>query len=95
MSPSTVLFQTRLAAIVMAMVCATQVHAYQSAAPVVAADTPLVNRNPALPLDQVVRAIEVSPGFEVELVASEPLVRSPVAMQFDASGGLWVVEMVD
>lgn len=35
----------------------------------------------------------VAPGFHVELVAAEPLVTSPVAMQFDHRGRLWVVEM--
>ncbi|MFN7730438.1 MAG: PVC-type heme-binding CxxCH protein [Pirellula sp.] len=95
MSPFTVRVHARVATIAIAIACATQGLAYQSTDPSVTADTPRVLRNPALPLDQVVRSIEVSPGFEVELVASEPLVRSPVAMQFDASGGLWVVEMVD
>ncbi len=35
----------------------------------------------------------LSPGFKIELVASEPLIEDPVAMSFDASGRLWVVEM--
>ncbi|MCY3004893.1 MAG: c-type cytochrome [Planctomycetota bacterium] len=54
-----------------------------------------VERLAPLSLDEVRAAIEVQPGFEVELVASEPLIQSPVAMSFDASGALWVVEMVD
>ena len=33
------------------------------------------------------------PGYRVELVASEPLVQEPVAMDWDTSGRLWVVEM--
>src|SRR5262245_5107368 len=33
------------------------------------------------------------PGFSVELVASEPLVRDPVAIDWDPEGRLWVVEM--
>jgi putative membrane-bound dehydrogenase-like protein len=32
------------------------------------------------------------PGFRVELVASEPLIRSPVAMDFDEDGRLYVAE---
>ncbi len=32
-------------------------------------------------------------GFRVELVAAEPLVKDPVAMQFDGDGRLYVVEM--
>src|SRR5437879_13648893 len=35
------------------------------------------------------------PGFKVELVASEPLIESPVAFDWGADGKLWVVEMVD
>lgn len=34
-------------------------------------------------------------GFKVELVASEPLVKSPVAFEWGADGKLWVVEMGD
>lgn len=54
-----------------------------------------VERIAPLTLEQVQAAIEVQSGYEVELVASEPLIKSPVAMAFDASGALWVVEMVD
>ena len=35
------------------------------------------------------------PGFEVELMAAEPLVRSPIAFNFGPDGRLWVVEMGD
>ena len=43
--------------------------------------------------EEELRTFSVAPGFHVELVASEPLVTSPVAMQFDHQGRLWVVEM--
>lgn len=33
------------------------------------------------------------PGYDIELVAAEPLVKDPVAIDFDAEGRLWVVEM--
>jgi len=33
------------------------------------------------------------PGYRIELVASEPMVQAPVAIQFDGQGRLWVVEM--
>ncbi len=33
------------------------------------------------------------PGFRIELVASEPMVQDPVAIDFDGEGRLWVVEM--
>ncbi|MGH7138240.1 MAG: PVC-type heme-binding CxxCH protein, partial [Pirellulales bacterium] len=35
------------------------------------------------------------PGFQVELVASEPLTMDPVAFAWGADGKLWVVEMAD
>lgn len=41
------------------------------------------------------RAFRLKPGFRVELVASEPLVESPVAVDFGADGRLWVCEMRD
>jgi len=40
-------------------------------------------------------AMRVRKGFEVELVAAEPLVVDPVAFEWDALGRLWVVEMRD
>ncbi len=32
-------------------------------------------------------------GFDIKLIAEEPLLDSPVAMQFDKKGRIWVVEM--
>jgi len=39
--------------------------------------------------------LETEPGFQVELVASEPQIVDPVSMQIDARGRMWVVEMGD
>lgn len=39
--------------------------------------------------------IRTLPGFRAELVAAEPLVFSPVAIDFDADGRAYVCEMVD
>ena len=36
-----------------------------------------------------------SPDLEVQLVVAEPLVQSPVAIDWDARGRLWVCEMFD
>lgn len=49
---------------------------------------------PLSPADSL-KKIHVTPGFEVELVAAEPLVLDPVAIDWDASSRLWVVEMAD
>ena len=39
--------------------------------------------------------LKARPGFKIELVASEPLTKSPVAFDWGADGKLWVVEMGD
>lgn len=41
------------------------------------------------------KAFVIRPGFRIELVAAEPLVRSPVAMDFDENGVLYIVEYRD
>ena len=41
------------------------------------------------------RSIVVQPGFHVELVAAEPLIRSPVAIDFDEDGRMYVVEYTE
>ncbi len=40
-------------------------------------------------------AFRLRPGMEIELVASEPLIESPVAIDFGTDGRLWVCEMRD
>jgi glucose/arabinose dehydrogenase len=44
------------------------------------------------PADEL-KTIVMPPGYRLELVASEPLVRDPVAIDWDSDGRLWVVEM--
>lgn len=44
------------------------------------------------PLESLAR-MKVENGFEVKLVAAEPLVVAPVAMNFDDKGRMWVLEM--
>lgn len=39
--------------------------------------------------------IQVDDGLQVELVASEPMISSPVAIDFGPDGRIWVVEMHD
>ncbi len=41
------------------------------------------------------KSIRVAPGFTVELMAAEPLVKDPIAFEWGADGKLWVVEMGD
>jgi putative membrane-bound dehydrogenase-like protein len=39
--------------------------------------------------------IQVPPGFELQLFASEPDIINPIAMEWDEKGRLWVIETVD
>jgi mono/diheme cytochrome c family protein/glucose/arabinose dehydrogenase len=49
----------------------------------------------SLPLSPAaaLKTFYMPPGYAVELVASEPLVQDPVAIDWDPEGRLWVVEM--
>src|SRR6266700_7030769 len=49
----------------------------------------------ALSPEETRKLIEVPPGFEVRLFASEPMVVNPVAMTWDERGRLWVVELYE
>ena len=49
---------------------------------------------PLTPAESLSR-IQVPDGFTVDLVAQEPLVRDPVALDWGEDGRLWVVEMHD
>ena len=42
--------------------------------------------------DQSLAKMQIPEGFEVNLVAAEPLVRQPVAIDFDDRGRLWVIQ---
>jgi mono/diheme cytochrome c family protein/glucose/arabinose dehydrogenase len=48
---------------------------------------------PVLPPAEAMKTFALPPGYHIELVASEPLVRDPVLIDWDADGRLWVVEM--
>ena len=55
---------------------------------------PLEQPKPTEPVDAI-ESINVPDGFEVELVAAEPLVKDPVAIDWGPDGRLWVIEMAD
>ena len=50
-------------------------------------------RVPANEPQAALKAFKMQPGFHVELVAAEPLVRDPVAVDFDENGRMYVVEV--
>lgn len=61
-------------------------------------DQPQEKRNvPASPLspEEERKTFQLAPGLRIDLVASEPLIQSPVACAFAPDGRLWVVEMGD
>ena len=48
---------------------------------------------PALSAAEELKTFHMAPGYQVQLVASEPLVVDPIVAEFDGNGRLWVVEM--
>lgn len=48
---------------------------------------------PVLSPEESLKSFRLPPGFRIEIVAAEPLVQSPVALDFGPDGRLWVVEM--
>jgi len=49
--------------------------------------------SPALSPQDALKTFYMPPGYQVELVASEPLIQEPVALDWDLEGRLWAVEM--
>lgn len=58
---------------------------------------PAADLSPPLPTDacDALETIHIREGFAVELVAAEPLVADPVAIDWGPDGTLWVAEMAD
>jgi mono/diheme cytochrome c family protein/glucose/arabinose dehydrogenase len=48
---------------------------------------------PVLSADEALKTLVLPPGYRAELVAQEPLVIDPIAIDFDADGRMWVLEM--
>jgi putative membrane-bound dehydrogenase-like protein len=42
--------------------------------------------------EEALKRMKVADGFEVKLVAAEPMIRQPVSMSFDDRGRLWVLQ---
>jgi len=53
------------------------------------------NHTGPLPANEALKAIHVPEGYQVQLVAAEPLVKDPVAIDWGPDGKLWVAEMAD
>lgn len=50
--------------------------------------------SPVISAKAAIKLMKIEDGFEVKLVAEEPMVTAPVALSFDIQGRIWVVEMV-
>ncbi len=44
--------------------------------------------------EEEIKTFSMPPGYRVELVASDPMIESPILMDFDPDGRLWVLEML-
>jgi hypothetical protein len=51
------------------------------------------DQSPVLSPEASMKTMVLPPGFRLELVASEPMIQEPVAIDWDSDGRLWVVEM--
>jgi len=51
-----------------------------------------IGQTPLAPADAI-RTFTMPPGFRIQLVASEPLVKDPILAEFDEDGRLWVLEL--
>jgi mono/diheme cytochrome c family protein len=49
--------------------------------------------SPVVPPAETISKMKLEDGFEIKLIAAEPLVSAPVAMNFDEKGRLWVLQM--
>src|SRR6476660_4918807 len=49
--------------------------------------------SPPLSPADALKTFYMPPGYHVELVASEPLIQDPVAIDWDTEGRLWAIEM--
>lgn len=80
-------------AFVVWIACVGMAYAFQSreAWPPPVRKTP--EKAPVLSAEEELKTLVLPPGYRAELVAKEPLVIDPIAIDFDADGRLWVLEM--
>ena len=48
---------------------------------------------PVLTPQEALKTFSLPPGFRMEIVASDPLIHEPIALDFGPDGRLWVVEL--
>ena len=60
----------------------------------VAGQKNIADTEPRTPADEA-KLLHLPPGFEVQLVASEPDIHKPINMDFDDRGRLWVTQTIE
>ncbi|MDP1796008.1 MAG: hypothetical protein Q8K78_00930, partial [Planctomycetaceae bacterium] len=58
------------------------------------AGPPVAETDPLTPAEQI-KKFHLPPGFEIQLVASEPDIQKPMNLAFDARGWLWVSHSIE
>jgi len=53
------------------------------------------NSSPVVPAAESISKMKLEPGMAIKLIASEPIVSTPVAMTFDRYNRIWAIEMED
>ena len=61
----------------------------------VAQEVPLVAPGEALSPQEQQKLFRLPPGFEIQLIASEPEIQKPMNMAFDAAGRLYVTQSIE
>lgn len=59
-----------------------------------AADDMTLPRLDPLPPEEAIESFRLHPDFRIELAAAEPLVRDPIALEFDEDGRAYVIELL-
>jgi mono/diheme cytochrome c family protein/glucose/arabinose dehydrogenase len=54
---------------------------------------PMPAESPVLTPAASMKTMVLPPGYRLELVASEPMIQEPVAIDWDTTGRMWVIEM--
>jgi mono/diheme cytochrome c family protein len=53
------------------------------------------NASPVVPANESISKMKLEPGMAIQLIASEPLISTPVAITFDKFNRIWAIEMAN
>jgi hypothetical protein len=53
------------------------------------------NSSPVVPADESISKMKLEDGFSIKLIASEPLISTPIAMTFDNKGRIFEISLED